>query len=191
MLSSPDIPRRPNHNRQISFQSFDRQDGLVDIEGRIVDAKDYSYFDRERGMLAPGDPVHDISVRVTIDAQMVVHSIEVSMDAVPFSICGGGTSGAQSLVGVSIADGWRHALRQHMGRTAGCTHLRELLLALGTVAFQTASAALDERLRAEGVSDADRNDNPFFLDGCHSWAMDGPVTARYFPQYFRPDRQKP
>lgn len=190
MLSSPNAPRRSNHTRRVSFQSFNREDGMIDIEGRIVDAKEYRYFDRERGMLEPGDPVHDISVRVTIDAQMVVQSVEVSMDAVPFNICGGGTSGAQSLVGVSIAHGWRRSLSDHLGRTAGCTHLRELLLALGTVAFQTFSAALDERLRAAGVTDAERNDNPFFLDGCHSWSIDGPVTARHFPQYFRPDQEE-
>jgi len=190
MLSQPVASRTANHARRVSFQSFDRDDGLVDIEGRIVDTKNYPYFDRERGMLAPGDPVHDISVRVTINDQLVVRSVEVSMDAVPFTFCGGGADGAQALVGASIAEGWRRRLSECLGRTAGCTHLRELLLALGTVAFQTVSASRDQSLREQGQGDSDRTDNPFFLNGCYSWSQDSPVVARYFPQYAVPGKKR-
>ncbi|MDR6310061.1 DUF2889 domain-containing protein [Pacificitalea manganoxidans] len=182
--------RALNHTRRVSFQSYDRDDGLFDIEGRIVDAKDYPYFDRERGELAPGDPVHDISVRMTIGDDLTVRAIEVSMDAVPFTICGGGATGAEQLVGTSIADGWRRRLSDSLGRTAGCTHLRELLLASGTVAFQTISGNRDQRFRALGHKDEDRTDNPFFLNGCHSWSEDGPIVARYFPQYAAPGKDR-
>ena len=32
-------------------------------------------------------------------------------------------------------------------------------------------------------SHRERNEPPFFINGCHSWRTDGPIVAKIFPQF--------
>lgn len=178
--------RRPlSHERHISYRSFERDDGLFEIEGSLRDTKGYDYFDRERGTLPPGAPVHDIFAVLTIDGDMSVRDFRYELRATPFRYCQEAVDPSR-LVGASIRRSWRRSLTEAFGPQGGCTHLRELVLGMGTVAFQTVSALRDQRLFDAGGSDARRTEQPFFIGGCHSWASDGPVVARYMPQFHRP-----
>ena len=174
--------RSLSHERSISYRSFARDDGCFDIEGHLRDVKGYDYTDRERGILPPGSPVHDIHATLTIDADMTVREFRHELRAAPFGYCQGAIDPSR-LVGASIRKGWRKALSEAFGPFGGCTHLREMVFGMGTVAFQTISALRDQRMFAAGASDADRTEVPFFLDGCHSWARTSPVVATYLPQF--------
>ena len=175
--------RRPlNHERSIAYRSFERSDGLFEIEGHLRDMKGYDYIDRERGTMAPGTPLHDIVAVLVFDAEMNVRDFSYELRATPFSYCLGAVDPAK-LAGASIARGWRASLAAAFGPHGGCTHLRELVFGMGTVAFQTVSALRDQKMFQAGRSDADRTQRPFFLGGCHSWAPDSPVVERYLPQY--------
>lgn len=182
MTTISDTRRPLNHERTISYRSFAREDGLFDIEGHLRDAKGYDYTDRERGTLQPGSPVHDIWAMLTIDAGMTVRDFRNELRATPFGYCQGAIDPSR-LIGASIARGWRKALSEAFGQFGGCTHLREMVFGMGTVAFQTISALRDQRMFGAGGSDADRTEVPFFLDGCHSWARTSPVVATYMPQF--------
>ena len=39
-LSAPAAPRRRLHTRRITFEGFQREDGLFDIDARLTDVKD-------------------------------------------------------------------------------------------------------------------------------------------------------
>ena len=73
----PPAPRKHRHTRTISCEGYQREDGLWDIEARIVDTKPFAYREPFRGLREVGDPVHDMAVRLTIDNDMVVRDIEV------------------------------------------------------------------------------------------------------------------
>ena len=177
--------RRPlNHERSTTYRSFERADGLFEIEGHLRDVKGYDYIDRERGTLAPGTPVHDILAVLAFDAEMTVRDFRYELRATPFSYCLGAVDPSK-LVGASIRHKWRAALSEAFGPHGGCTHLRELVFGMGTVAFQTVSALRDQRRFQAGGSDADITEQPFFVDGCHSWALESPIVERYFPQFHR------
>ena len=182
--------RRPlNHERSITYRSFERADGLFEIEGHLRDIKGYAYFDRERGTLPPGAPVHDIFAVLALDTNMTVHDFRYELRATPFHYCLGAVDPSK-LVGAGIGRGWRAALSAAFGPHGGCTHLRELVFGMGTIAFQTVSALRDQKMFSAGGTDADRTQEPFFLGGCHSWAHESPVVERYFPQYHRkPDAE--
>lgn len=79
--------RRPlNHERSTTYRSFERADGLFEIEGTLRDMKGYAYIDRERGTLAPGTPVHDIFAVLVFDAEMTVRDFRYELRATPFII---------------------------------------------------------------------------------------------------------
>lgn len=174
-------PRRPMHARRISYDSFARDDGLFDIEGRIVDTKAYRYEEPARGLREPGDVVHEMLVRLTINAELEVLDLHVSIPAAPYPICPQTQERFRSLIGLGLARGWRKSVDEKMGGTHGCTHVRELLYQMPTIAFQSlGSWSLKSAEGFEAVS-ARLTVQPKFIDGCHAWAADGPIVAVLFP----------
>lgn len=181
--------REPSHHRVIDFQSFRRADGLWDIEGTVRDTKSYAYYDLERGTLAPGEFVHDISVRVTFDDAMTVVDVAASMDTVPFSYCQGGANALSELIGGNFAKGWRKHLDATLGRTHGCTHLREMLMGAATVAFQTLSAERERRVGSVDLDPQKLSEKPFYLGGCYSLAEDSEIVRTFYPHFYKKDEK--
>ena len=68
MKLSPPAPRQHVHTRRIVCEGFRREDGLWDIEAAIVDTKTFAYREPIRGPRLPGDNVHHMIVRLTIDS---------------------------------------------------------------------------------------------------------------------------
>ena len=183
-LSAP-AARRHLHTRSSVCEGFRRDDGLWDIEARILDTKTYAYEEPDRGLRNPGDPVHHMAVRLTLDDRMVVRGIEVDMPATPYTTCLSAAPAYQGLIGKQVGLGWRRAVNECVGGTRGCTHVRELLFPMATVAFQTMGGWKEKETGAENLDEAPVNASgrPYFLDGCKSWAVDGPVVARLHPQW--------
>ena len=60
--------RRLMHTRSVECEGFLRDDGLWEVEAWLRDTKPFTQrADRFRGELKPGDPVHDIGLRLAID----------------------------------------------------------------------------------------------------------------------------
>jgi len=188
-LSAPD-PREHIHTRKVECQGFRRTDGLWDIEGRITDTKAYAFPNRERGMLEPGMPIHDMWIRLTVDDDLTIRAVEAVTDASPYTICPNVTPNFQRLVGVSISRGFRKAVRERLGGTEGCTHLVELLGPVGTTAFQTVFPVIErERRKARKESAAGEikpSKPPLLLDSCYAFGRENEVVKEYWPDYHVP-----
>ena len=173
-LSAPQ-PRKPMHTRRVEYRGFERDDGLWDIEGELVDTKPHAFVIEGEREWAADEPIHRMSIRVTVDERMVIRGVDVCMDAHPHEPCPQAMPPLQSLVGETLGKGWRKTIERHLGGTVGCTHLRELLFNLATAAFQTRVAAFTP---AEGQP-------PLHLGQCRAWAFDGPVVEKVYPMFFR------
>ena len=185
-LSSP-APRRHLHTRTIACEGFLRDDGLWDIEARIIDFKEYAYSEPERGLRESGSHVHDMMVRLTLDKSMVVHAIETTMLANPYEVCVSALPAYKKLIGARVGSGWRKAVNEAVGGDKGCTHVRELLFPMATVAFQTISGWREDGAELETERQApplNAQGLPYFVGGCKAWSFDSPVTRREFPQFF-------
>ena len=174
-------PRQRIHHRRIDAEGYLREDGLWDIKARITDVKDYAFDNAWRGTLHPGDPIHDMQLRLTLDDQLTVVAVEAVTNASPFQICGDVAPNFQRLIGVSIGKGWRQAIKARLGGVEGCTHLVELLGPLGTTAFQTIFPYRD-RLGKPREGSPDKK--PRILDTCHALRSDGPVVQQHFPAFY-------
>jgi hypothetical protein len=187
-LSAP-VERELLHRRDYAFRGYRRGDGLWDIEAQLVDTKTYAFDNAWRGTLAPGEPIHDMWIRLTVDDGFVVRDIEVTTDAAPFSVCGDIAPRFAAVKGVTIGPGWHRRLREMLGAAKGCTHLVEMLGAMATVAFQTIYPALRRDSRAgqseDREADSESGKMPPMLDGCHALARDGEIVRRNWPQFYR------
>lgn len=181
-LSKPS-PRNHIHTRKIQARGFQRDDGLWDIESRLVDTKTYSFENTDRGgMINSGEAIHDISVRLTVDDQLTVKSAEAVIDSGPFGMCGDITPAMDTLEGLSIKPGWRKGVLKRLGGTKGCTHIVDMLLGpLSVTAWQTVGPARQKRNAPA------RGDKPVLLNSCHAFAPSSPIVKREWPEFHEPE----
>ena len=178
-LSQP-AAREHLHRRKIDCRGYRRQDGLWDIEAHLTDDKTYATKSALRGDLAPGEAIHDLSLRLTLDGDLVVRAVETASDATPYAACPRATENFQTLVGLRIAAGWNREIIARVGGVRGCTHLRELLGVLATVAFQTIFTLREKELIESGRK-------PPMLDSCHAWDSAGAVVKAQYPAWYSGD----
>jgi Protein of unknown function (DUF2889) len=168
------------------YQGFDREDGLWDIEAELTDVKTYGFEVPNERPFPAKEPIHGLKIRVTIDNEMVVQNIATSMETIPHPECAGAPHGMPRLIGCAMGPGWRKAIHERMGGTEGCTHLRELLFNMATVAYQTLPSGQWQRRQAAGQAEPAVTKPPFFVGQCHTWAYDSPTVQRAYPMFYRP-----
>jgi hypothetical protein len=176
-------PRRHLHTRAVTYRGFLRDDGLWDIEGELADTKPYG-FTRSDGSEKPaGEPIHGMSIRLTIDDGMTIRAIATSTDFTPFGECQQGNDPMQQMVGARLGPGWRQAIEKALGGVRGCTHLRELLFNMATAAYQAVFPWRERERRLSGVAPSQATEPPYHLGRCIAWDTGGTVVARLYPQF--------
>lgn len=179
-LSAP-APRAPIHRRQVECRGYRRDDGLWDIEGHLIDTRDADLALRVEGRtVRAGEPIHAMSVRLTVDDGMTVRAVEACVDAVPTAICPGAVAQMQVLVGMKIAPGWTNAVKEKLGGPHGCTHLMELMWPVATTAYQTLAMLRADKLLAP----AQPGRKPGKIDSCWAYAADRGIVKRFWPDYY-------
>ena len=177
----PPAPRQRKHTRRIVLEGFHRDDGLWDIEARITDEKTRD-FPLASGVRPLGQPVHDMSLRLTIDETLTVRDAQAVSDAVPYpGQCETIAPAYRQLIGLNLLRGFRRAVQERLGRTAGCTHMTELATLLPTAAIQTFAG---EVFKSSNSADAVSTTKPFQIDGCHALRSDGEAVRIYYPRWY-------
>lgn len=171
-------PRRLIHTRDIQLCGYVREDGQIEVEARMSDVKSYSMENHDRHVIAAGEPLHDMRIRMTLIPQtMEITACEASMEATPYAVCPQTALKMERLVGLKVGKGFLRAAALRVGGTEGCTHLREMLQPVATVALQTLYS-----LKTQGVDGKTKPDEaeigPSLLNSCHAYAETSPVVAR-------------
>ena len=145
----------------------------------MTDVKTYGFDNAYRGHIEPGTPLHDMSIRLTVDDDFVVRDIEAVTDASPYHMCSDITPNFKRMIGVKVGFGWRTAIRKNLGGVEGCTHLVEMLGAMATVVFQTLYPKI-----ARKVENPNPDKKPGLIDSCHAYRSDGEVVKRTWPSFY-------
>ena len=122
-LATP-ADREHLHHREINCYGYRRADGLWDIEGHLVDTKDYDIDTPWRGPMAAGEPVHGMWLRITIDDELLIHDCEAVMDDNPYDVCAGAVGSFRRLKGLRIQAGWQGEVRKRVGGRHGAALTR-------------------------------------------------------------------
>ncbi|MHB1205197.1 MAG: DUF2889 domain-containing protein [Rhodospirillaceae bacterium] len=178
-LPTPTLERKLIHRRTVICRGFERADGALDVDSTITDIKllGTPLADNPVG---PGDPVHGMSLRLTVDDTLTLKNVIAVTDHAPFSICGNITPSFRNLIGVKLVRGFTKTVRELVGGTKGCVHIVDLIGHAATVTYQTMGRK--RRLTQEAVKNP--GVRPSLLGTCHAWATDSPVVKREFPAFY-------
>lgn len=172
------VSRRPIHLRRITCEGFERDDGLYDIVGTLVDTKPYPIELQEKS-LRSGEPIHHMTVCLTIDRDRLIHDVVAQTVEGPHAVCGAIVGSYRRLIGRRIQPGFSLVAKRLFRGEHGCTHMTELLPSMATTAFQMLWRSADD------VTDADQpaqRNSP--LGGCHALKRDGEIVRLHFPDQY-------
>jgi hypothetical protein len=185
MPLSPPVPRQDLHRRLIDMHGYAREDGLYDIEAWLADTKTYPFENLDRGTVAAGEPLHGMWVRMTVGEDMVIRACDAASDYTPYAICPQAAPNFSRLAGVTIGPGFNRAVKERVGGALGCTHLREVLAQMATVAFQTIGPMRWRRAREAREAAIARGETPpsakrvLAINSCYAYAEGSAVVRRH------------
>jgi hypothetical protein len=175
--------RQPLHHRRIDMQGYRRDDGLFEVEGRVIDTKPHDYYPPAPSRAVMADaPIHDLALTLVFDADMIVVAVRTDFRAHPYAICPASAPAMQALVGLRIGAGWHAAIRKALPTAERCTHLAELLGPMATTALQSMSA-----LRAGQPDPIGRDGRPAKIDSCYAYGAGRDLVATRWPDFHAPD----
>ena len=178
------------HERRLSIDGYQREDGLFDIEGHIVDTKTYDFDSQWRGEVAAGVPVHEMWLRLTIDSTLTIRAVAAETDYGPFPPCYQVAPNFQRLEGLRIGPGWMRKVRERVGGIEGCTHINEMLAQIATTAFQTMVRHWEAQRRKREVEANAKGEipapgrRPPMIGSCYALAADGPIVEKMWPEFY-------
>jgi hypothetical protein len=180
-----DLEDRPLlHDRTYRVRAYYEGEGLMRLRGMVRDRK-------PAGLYVPDDPrplvVHHMVVDLVVSyPALEITAADVVIETHPHEECPRIEQHYANLVGLSIARGFTHRVRELFGGPRGCTHTTALLQAMAPVAVQATWS-----MRSHAAKDGDapvgnprrmtpedrRRGMLFNLNTCHMWAEDGDLIA--------------
>lgn len=170
------------HTRDYQVRSYRKGDRVL-LRGAVRDRK-------PAGMYLEDDPeplqIHHMVVDIEVEfPSMEIVDAKVVFETHPHATCPTITEHYRNLIGLSIARGYTHKVRELFGGPRGCTHTTALLQAMGPVAIQSVWSMRAATARADGAVNLPRPRTPeerrnmlaFNLNTCHVWAEDGEQMA--------------
>jgi hypothetical protein len=156
------------------------------IRGAVRDQKPPGlYFEADPDPLT----IHHMQIELQVQyPSMEIVGADVVMERHPHAACPRIEDHYQRLIGLSIARGFTHRVRELFGGPRGCTHTTALLQAMAPVAIQCiwSMRASDQRAADHEVGSTPPALSPeqrraawqMNLGTCHIWAEDGEQVAR-------------
>jgi hypothetical protein len=171
------------HDREYRVRAFRLAADRILIQGAIRDQK-------PPGLYLQIDPepltVHHMQLSLEIlFPSLEIAAVDTHFQSHPREECPTIIGHYDELVGLSIARGFTHKVRELFGGPRGCTHTTALLQAIAPIAMQCfwSMRAASAKLAGEPdpMLDANRHNDDMWrksINTCHVWDEHGPAVAR-------------
>lgn len=165
------------HTRRYEVRTYKMSDDRFILRGAVSDEK-------PAGLYIAGDPdplrMHHMVVDLDVQfPSMVISAVRVDFHEHPQTMCPAIGDTYQQLVGMSIARGFTHKVKELFGGPRGCTHVGALLAAMAPVAMQSrwsmrAGTMFRAAVAGDSMTENRRNALALNINTCHIWREGGP-----------------
>jgi len=180
-LLPPDPDLELLHTRNYETQVYLASDTELLVRGVVRDTK-------PPGLYIEGDPkeldIHEMHMELRVSLpDLVITAAKVEFATHPAATCPHIAGHYEKLVGLSIARGFTHKVRELFGGPRGCTHTTALIQAMAPAVVQSIwSVNVRRRLRSTGSDAAEtdaqrRRQFAGNLNTCHVWEEGGEHVA--------------
>jgi hypothetical protein len=179
------------HDREYRVQAYRKADDLILIRGAVRDQKPPGLYlgDDEQPLT-----IHHMQIDLEVSFPMMeITAAEVRFVSFPNDICPDIVEHYDNLVGLSIARGFTHKVRELFGGPKACTHTTALLQAMAPVAIQCVWSMRASQARRQAAEAVAAGDTPpvavpatpeqrkamwqMNINSCHVWAEDSEYVA--------------
>lgn len=173
------IKTRPEiHTRDIRLSTHAHAGQGILVHGVLKDQRCMKIIDVTGTLLEPGVIHHMEAVLFIQDNPLRIVDAEADMIHIPIPQCRTTLDTVEKLKGLEIKPGFSKNIRTLMGGKKGCTHLAQLILAMGQEIVQ---GWLCHKRDADSikVKDLDPKDaQTYLMDSCRMWTKTGPKTIQ-------------
>ena len=172
------------HDREYRVRAFRKADDVILIRGAVRDQKPPGlYLDTDPNPLT----IHHMQIDLEIAfPTLEIIGAKVGIEVHPNAECPSIERHYDKLVGLSIARGFTHKVRELFGGPRGCTHTTALLQAMAPVAIQCIWSMRASSARRDGSTADPAQMTPeqrrmswqMNLNTSHVWAEDGPQVTK-------------
>lgn len=164
-LDAP-APRQRIHQRSITLQAFEREDGLFDIDAELIDARERETHNfAGKLMLKAGEPLHQMHLRLTLSTQFEIVAAQAATLHHPHEECPQITPNYAQLRGLTIGPGFNAKVKELFKGAQGCTHHTEVIGRVAMAAVQALWPVVGKRLLQQGQTAGNIN----IINTC--WAL--------------------
>jgi len=180
-LLPPDEDLDLLHTRDYEVRVYQLAEDELLVRGAVSDLK-------PPGLYVANDPepleMHQMQLELRIALpELTIRDAQVVFETHPHSSCPKIANDYKKLIGLSIARGFNHKIRDLFGGPRGCTHTNALLQAMAPAVVQSTWSVSIRKARAEaaplGAKTQPEREKRIGLNAntCHVWAEDGPHIA--------------
>ena len=173
------IENKPTvHTRDIQLATYSHTDSRVIVHGILKDRRYIKVFDITGDIKEPGI-IHHIDVKMMIKSNpLIIEDAQAQMIHVPMPECHATLDTIESLKGLEIKSGFSKKIHTIVGGKNGCTHLCQLIVAMGQEIVQ-GWLTHSRKNRSPVPEDFESfTDKKFLLDSCRMWTQQGPKMKR-------------
>jgi hypothetical protein len=119
------------HTRDIQLTTYPHTGSRVIVHGVLKDRRYTRIFDITGAVLEPGI-MHHIDVKLLIKSDpLMIEDAQAQMIHVPLTDCSATLDTIEQLKGLEVKSGFSKKISSIMGGKKGCTHLCNLIIAMG------------------------------------------------------------
>lgn len=157
---------------------YETDRGRLVVEGSLLDERCFPFLIHARNERREAGPMHRVALAMELSLPgMEILSLKSEMPVVPDAGCRDIEQGLQSLTGRFIRTGFTSEVRNLLGKTEGCIHMTNLLLAMSSAAVQ-GMWAVASRIREGKPPKLPNVDGSFLLNSCYMWRSGGPFEQK-------------
>ena len=172
------IQKPPVHERRLEFKTFALEDNRIVVEGWLKDDRFVPRYHLD-GSVSPPGKVHRICVRLLLGGwPLSILDAEAEMPFVPYDECLTTQDTVKKAIGLTITHGYGDEVIERLGGVKGCTHMVQLIIAMGNAALHGYWSHRLQNRRPLPDTPEEIPELDYVIDSCQLWQKDGPLMQR-------------